>query len=353
MPGHIWESAGRRFNSPAKLELPAAESLQLRISRRYLSGKDSAGHWYAIVNQNLQCQVHVSLSSTIEHLGKIRCIKFSPDSEYVATGGDRSAQVYHLKSGKKIATFEETIFRHEYIEASRDRNLILNRSLCFSSDGQCLVTGGDDKIIKIWNIQDNTVVKRLTDHTNSVCSVEVSPNGIYLVSGDEDGMIIVWDVNMGVSLHKLSGNDKRSVELLCFSPDSKLFVANYGVNIVLWNTEGEKVVDHAKFGHIVNFVSFLPGGELFVGPDYSVIGLFKLSDKDGLEKPRVGKLLKCEDVRLTEKLSWRSVSWSHDDIWAVSRGTRDFQFWNVRTGEPLFYLGIHCAEEHGNIFISQ
>ena len=64
-------------------------------------------------------------------------------------------------------------------------------------DANRLVSGSDDKTIKIWNVEDGTVKRTLTGHTHYVNALKGLDNGD-LVSGSEDGTIKIWDVGTGL-----------------------------------------------------------------------------------------------------------------------------------------------------------
>jgi WD40 repeat protein len=66
------------------------------------------------------------------------------------------------------------------------------RSVAFSPDGQHIVSGSDDKLVKVWSVSARKEVASLAGHTNSVCSVAFSPDGQHIVSGSVDKLVKVW-----------------------------------------------------------------------------------------------------------------------------------------------------------------
>ncbi|MBI3657128.1 MAG: hypothetical protein HY232_11975, partial [Acidobacteria bacterium] len=61
-----------------------------------------------------------------------------------------------------------------------------------SPDGAALVSGSEDSRIKLWNAEDGTVIRTLTDHRNTVNGVRFSPDGTQLASGSRDRRGILW-----------------------------------------------------------------------------------------------------------------------------------------------------------------
>ena len=65
-------------------------------------------------------------------------------------------------------------------------------SVAISPDGQTLVSGSQDKTIKVWELSTGKLVHTLTGHADEVWSVAISPDGQTLVSGSRDKTIKVW-----------------------------------------------------------------------------------------------------------------------------------------------------------------
>lgn len=70
------------------------------------------------------------------------------------------------------------------------------RCLCFTQTGQELITGSDDKLIKIFNLEgaSMTVLDTLCGHGGWILSIRKSPDNRHIVSSSADGKIKVWDM---------------------------------------------------------------------------------------------------------------------------------------------------------------
>jgi len=70
-------------------------------------------------------------------------------------------------------------------------------SVVISPDGQILISGSADKMIKMWELSTGKETCTLTGHTGSICTVAISLDGRTLVSGGWDQTIKVWDLSTG------------------------------------------------------------------------------------------------------------------------------------------------------------
>ena len=60
--------------------------------------------WFAIFNHNVPRLLDVSILHTFEHPSVVCCVRFSADGKYIATGCNKSAQIFDVKTGAKVVT---------------------------------------------------------------------------------------------------------------------------------------------------------------------------------------------------------------------------------------------------------
>jgi glucose repression regulatory protein TUP1 len=103
--------------------------------------KKHGDDWYAVFNPRTRRQLDVDLVHSLSHSSVVCCVRFSADGRYVATGCNRSAQIFDVASGLQVCHLSEP-------SANPEGDLYI-RSVCFSPNGQMLATGAEDKIIRV------------------------------------------------------------------------------------------------------------------------------------------------------------------------------------------------------------
>ena len=65
-------------------------------------------------------------------------------------------------------------------------------AIALSPDGQFLVSGGDDGILKIWDLASRELLATLSEHTSKICAIAFVPDSNTFVSSSADQTIRVW-----------------------------------------------------------------------------------------------------------------------------------------------------------------
>jgi WD40 repeat protein len=75
-----------------------------------------------------------------------------------------------------------------------------NECMDYSADGKQLVTGGLDRLIKLWNPETGQLERVFSGHLGYVAGVHFTPDQRRLISQSTDGTVRIWDVANGKQL---------------------------------------------------------------------------------------------------------------------------------------------------------
>ena len=187
------------------------------------------------------------------HTAPVRCVAYSPDGRYLASGGDdRTVIVWDLLTGKAQFTLQ--------------RHTDAVRAVAFTSQEGRLATGGWDATLCIWKMPTHP---RKTGPTQTltladwIWSLAYAPDGWALAAGLGNGEIAVYPTGPKAASQALTGHS-YPVNRVVFSPNSRVLAsAGMDCTVRLWTVEFSRPI--ATFtGHTawVRSVAFAPQGDL-------------------------------------------------------------------------------------------
>jgi len=133
------------------------------------------------------------------------------------------------------------------------------RSVAFSPDGTSLVSGSNDKTIKLWDVQTGGVVKTFYGHTGYVLSVSISADCTTIASGSRDNTICLWDIQTEECHHVIE--KLNWVTHVKFSPtDPQYFISVSGDKVQHWNINAQQI----NPAHTGSCIAFSLDGTQFI-----------------------------------------------------------------------------------------
>ncbi|MCL2115400.1 MAG: DUF4062 domain-containing protein [Methanobrevibacter sp.] len=177
-----------------------------------------------------------ALKTTLKgHKDYVESVCFSDDGNYVVSGSvDNSIYIWDWNKQRVIKRLKG---HTDYVD-----------SVCFSDDGKYVVSGSGDNSVRIWDWKEEKEIKKLKGHTTIVFSVCFSSDGKYVVSGSGDNSVRIWDWKEEREVKKLERHT-GTVTSVCFSSDGKYVVSGSGDNSVrIWDWKEEREVKKLE-GH--------------------------------------------------------------------------------------------------------
>jgi glucose repression regulatory protein TUP1 len=97
--------------------------------------------WFALYNPRVPQSLNVNLVHQFNHESVVCCVRFSKDGMLLATGCNRTAQIFDMRTGTLSCTLNDE-------NVSQEGDLYI-RAVCFSPDGKYLATGAEDRVIRV------------------------------------------------------------------------------------------------------------------------------------------------------------------------------------------------------------
>jgi WD40 repeat protein len=154
-------------------------------------------------------------------------------------------------------------------------------SLDISPDGQRLASGGQDRLVKVWNARTGARALSLAGHSAPVLSVAYNPTGTRIASasgtyspatGYVPGEAKVWDAETGKPLFTVS-EAAKGFNSVAFSPDGKrLACGGREIVAIVDADKGQQLTSFHAHDDAVVGLSFSPDGQFLasVSPDKTV-----------------------------------------------------------------------------------
>lgn len=188
--------------------------------------------------------------------------RYSPDNKTIATGGnDNLIKIWNLSN-------------HQLLKVLRGHNEQVWR-VAYSPDGKVLASASWDKLVKLWNVESGQEIRSLSGHTGNVCGLEFSPDGKILASSGWEGQIILWDAASGQKIRTLIGHNGWVWSVIFSRNGKNLISTGEDKTVRIWTVAtGREIrlLDDHKFS--VYTAAYTPdgnrlitgssGGEIFV-----------------------------------------------------------------------------------------
>jgi len=317
---HYEVPAGQSAATPAPWEQPGRKLYEL--AEKWRSAKEAATPSFYWLRSRRPPPVHLGTSQRAVlrgHEGTVRSVALSGDGRRIVSGSeDRTVRVWDGETGAELRCLRG---HQDWVW-----------SVALSADGCRIVSGSRDRTVRLWDAASGEELRCLRGHEEWVTSVALSADGRRIASGSFDGTVRLWDAASGEELHCLRGHQNR-VEDVALSADGRRIVSGSEDRTVrVWDAASGQEL-RCLHGHEnpVSSVALRTDGTRIVSGSWDET--VRVWDAE------TGAELRClhghEDGVLTVALSGdgrRIVSGSED---------RTVRVWNTASGRELRCLRGH------------
>ncbi|KAI9782387.1 MAG: hypothetical protein M1839_005260 [Geoglossum umbratile] len=214
--------------------------------------KKEGDGWFAIFNPNLPRVLDVDLVRTLPHDSVVYCVRFSDDGRYIATACNHSAQIFDVLTGARVSYLD-----HMPTDSGGD---LYVRGVCFSPDGKYLATGAEDNLVRLWDIEAETIRCTFPGHEQDIYALDFARNGRIIASASGDRTVRLWDPDSGLAVLALTADD--GLTSVAISPDARFVAAgSLDKSLRVWDVSNGSLVQKYD-GHCdsVYSMAFAPSG---------------------------------------------------------------------------------------------
>jgi RNA polymerase sigma factor (sigma-70 family) len=260
--------------------------------------------------------------------GAIDALRFSPDGATLAIACGKVVRLWDAATGKE----------RRRIDSPADQG----GPLVIAPDGKTLAVVGNDKIARLWPLEDDGPPRALEGHQDFIYSLAFSPDGRIVATGgaDKDRTVRLWDTATGKETRRVAVGPGW-VRPVSFAPDGK--------TLAVGGRDGRiRLLDAATGEERQQFR--IPGQDDTWGP--WVMALAFSPDGTTLASSGTEHLVRFWDLKSSKEVmalpghsdAVRSVAFTPDGKRLLTAGDKTVRLWAVRTGEELQLYGDRSVE---------
>lgn len=166
-----------------------------------------------------------------QHTNQVIGVRFTPDGDAViAVSRGGQIMMWHA-SGEGLI--------RQFVDPAGDITSV--QALALSADGRLLLTGGDESIVRLWDVASGDLLETVTIEDRAVRALGFHPDGAHFVVGSVNGSLTLWNTDGG-STGRLTGHS-RAIITAEYTPDgTRVLSTSFDGTLRVWDiTSGFEV----------------------------------------------------------------------------------------------------------------
>jgi WD40 repeat protein len=204
-----------------------------------------------------------------QHTSRINSIAFHPNSQYIVSGSDdKTIRLWNWEQDLVTPPFLGHEGEVTSVVFGHNGQYIIVYSIAFSPKGEMIVSGSYDRTIRLWNLKGEQIG---TFGNEDVRSVAFSPNGQIIASTGMEFTVRLWDLK-GSAIGCLpygSNEQPAGFNKVAYSPDGqKIACLGSKFSIRLWDWNKNLIQDSAEeANNVIQSIDFNSDGRMIVTSD--------------------------------------------------------------------------------------
>jgi murein L,D-transpeptidase YafK len=252
----------------------------------------------------------------------VNAAAFSPNGRQAVSGGqDNLVRLWDIPTGLLLQTFD--------VETSRIA------SVAFSPDGQSILAAGAGGTLRLLSLATGRAAATFEGHAGGTLSVSFSADGKKALSAGADKSVKLWDLETGLLVKTLEGHTGEVTAAAIAADGRRALSASADASVRLWDLEtGDLIKTFQGHDGEATSAALCAGGEQAVsGGKDKTVKLWDLA---------TGQNLKTFEGHTGEVLS---VAFARDCSRVLSGGGDGaIKLWDARTGALLKTLEGHAGD---------
>lgn len=233
------------------------------------------------------------------------------DSRLVLTGSDdKSLKVFSLAERKFVGTY----FGH--------KNWV--RCVRFSPDARLIGSCGDDHTVKLWDVSKKTIIHTFIDHLETVRTLRFSPDGTCLASGSDDRKIKIFDIRSGRIIQHYDAHG-LSVTCVGYHPSGKYLISSsMDSTLKIWDLLNGQIL-YTMHGHEgpINSCAFSRCGDYFCsGGADAILMIWKSNVMNELNAGVISKEIKTSSKLFEHSIGADNIKRKPEENKSSTAGTK-------------------------------
>ncbi|KAA3487316.1 WD repeat-containing protein 48-like [Gossypium australe] len=136
-----------------------------------------------------------------------------------------------ISSSNSIAA--QTAQCHGYVPISAKGHKESVYALAINDSGSLLVSGGTEKVVRVWDPRTGSKTMKLRGHTDNIRALLMDSTGRYCLSGSSDSMIRLWDLGQQRCVHSYAVHTDSVWALASTPPFSHVYSGGRDLSLYL------------------------------------------------------------------------------------------------------------------------